>query len=127
MIYVISAGGMLLGIILHLVIALQTINKATPKADFTMLWKQYWETDYLAFVISILVCCIFLYTMSEWLEIGKLDNPEPGETAADRLLHFKFSAFVKTVSIGMGYFADYFIFKVIGRTKKIIDKKLDDS
>lgn len=126
MIYLIMSGGMLLGVILHLLIALQTINKATPKADFAMLWKQYWLTDYLSFALSILVCIIVLFTLSEWLNLQKLDTPNPGETAAEKLLHFRLSSFMKTTSVFIGYFADYIIFKVIGKTKKIIDKKLDD-
>lgn len=125
-IYAVISIGLFLGLVAHLLIALQTINTNTPKTNFGMVWKMYWQTDYLLFAISIMGCVIYLYTLSEWMNLNKLDTPQPGESAADKLLHFKFALFVKSMSVVVGAFADYLVFKFWSKTKKAIDKKFDD-
>ena len=120
-----SIGGFL-GIVLHLFVTMQTINKNTTGVLFKDVWTQYWKTDYLSFIISVLSFFILLFVMSEWIDLNNLDSPDFKEGYADRLLHSRLSTFIKTTSVAAGYFSDYLIYKFIGQTKKVIDKKLDD-
>lgn len=121
-----SLGG-LLGIGLHVLVTMQTINKNTPLATFRDVWSQYWKTDKIAFVISIVSFAILLYLSSEYVDLKNLDTVDYKESIADRLLHSRLASFIKTSSVVAGYFSDYLIYKFIGKTKKVLDKKLDDT
>lgn len=125
-IYIVMSIGGLLGIALHLMVTMQTINKNTSGVGFRDVWKQYWKTDYLSFTISVLSFMVLLFVMSEWIDLNNLDSPDLKEGYADRLLHSRLSTFIKTTSVIAGYFSDYLIYKFIGKTKKVIDQKLDD-
>lgn len=123
--FLISIGGFV-GIWLHVFVTMQTINKNTPQADFKMVWDQYWKTDYLSFIIASLAFVIYIFCLSEWININNLDSPDVKDSAAENILHGRVSAFIKTFSVVLGYFADYLVYKFIGKTKKIIDKKFED-
>ncbi len=125
--YLLITIGGLLGVILHVFVTMQTINKATPLTDFHAVWRQYWKSDYWSLVISVLVFIIYVFTLSEWIDMNNLEKPDFKEGVADRLLHFRVSAFIKTSSIFVGYFADYLIYKFIGKAKKIIDQKITEA
>jgi len=125
-IYLVITIGGLLGIFLHVLVAMQTINKNTPKADFNMVWQQYWKTDTISFAISIIFFMIYVFTLSEFIDLNHIENTDKSLPAAERILHGNISTFIKTVSVGVGYFADYLAYKLIGKTKKVIDKKLAD-
>lgn len=114
------------GVLLHLLVALQTINSNTPKADFKMVWRQYWQTDYLLFAISILGCILYMLLINEWLDLNKLDHPDTNEPKVDQILHGHVAGFVKTISVIVGAFADYLVFKFWSKTKKAIDKKFEE-
>ncbi len=125
--YLLMFFGGVLGIVLHALVTMQTINKNTSAVNFKTVWKQYWISDYWALIISLAVLSIFVYTISEWIDLNNLEAPTKGESIAERALHFKLSAFIKTSSVIIGYFADYLIYKFIGKAKKEIDKKLSDA
>jgi uncharacterized BrkB/YihY/UPF0761 family membrane protein len=125
-IYAIIALGGFIGIVLHILIAMQTINRQTPKATFNMVWKQYWQTDLLSFLISIVSFLIYIFILSEWIDLHHLDTVDYKEPSAERVLHGNLSTFIKTVSVIVGFFADYLVYKFIGRTKKVIDQKLGE-
>lgn len=124
--YFVVSTGLFLGMMAHILIALQTINSNSPKANFKMVWTTYWEKDYLLFVISVVGCIIYLFIMNEWLNLSKLDSVQPGESAAERILHGRLSLFTKTMSVVIGAFSDYLVFKFWSKTKKAIDKKFDE-
>lgn len=115
-----------LGIITHTLIVMVTINKATPGVDFWGVFKQYWKSDGISFILSIVVMIAFAILIGEWVNIKKLDTPDFSESIPERLLHFRAAATIKTISYFVGLTADYLIYKAFGKAKKVIDKKLDD-
>lgn len=125
-IYVIMSLGGFLGIVLHVLVTMQTINKNTPSATFIDVWDQYWKTDKISLIISIVSFALLLYMSSEYIDLKNLDKVDFHESLADRVLHSKLATFIKTSSAVAGYFSDYIIYKLLGKTKKVLDKKLDD-
>lgn len=115
-----------LGIISHALIVMVTINKNTPGIDMYGVFKQYWKTDAVSFILSVIVLLSFSVLIGEWVNIKKLDTPDYSESVPERLLHFRAAAAIKTISYFVGLTADYLIYKAFGRAKKVIDKKLDD-
>lgn len=125
-IYLVMSLGGLLGISLHVLVTMQTINKNTPSATFKDVWNLYLKTDRISFIISIVSFAILLYLSGEYVNFNNLDKVDYSEPVPDRLLHYKVANFIKTSSVIAGYFSDYIIYKFIGKTKKALEKKLGD-
>lgn len=122
---VILIAGMM-GIITHVAMAMYTINKSTPGINLSGVWKQYWKTDTISVILSIIVLVGYTIIVSEWVDMNKLEGVHNGEPVGEMDYHSKLAGFIKTISYFIGLLADYLIYKVCGKAKKVIDKKLSD-
>lgn len=124
-IYLVMIIGGFLGILIHAIVTMATINKNMQKATFKVVWRCYWAYDYWSFIISIAGFTALLYLSSEYVDLEKLDKINYSEPISERLLHFKVSNFIKTSSLVAGFFSDYIVYKFIGKAKKKLDALLN--
>lgn len=125
-IYLVMVFGGLIGITLHILVAMATINRKMEKANFRMVWKQYWSSEYLSLLMSVVAFVGLLYVSSEYVDLNNLERPDYSEPIKDRLFHFKLAAFIKTTSILAGFFSDYVVYKWLGVTEKKLKQKFDE-
>lgn len=114
------------GIATHIGMAMYTINKNTPGIDLSGVWKQYWKTDAMSCILSVLVLVGYTVIVSEWVDMNKLQGIHIGEQVDEKNYHERLAGFIKTISYFIGLLADYIIYKVMGKAKKVIDQKLDE-
>lgn len=124
-IYAVMMLGGILGIILHSFTAVRNINKRTPEATFTMVLKQYWQTEYLAVAASCLCFGVLLFVASEFVNLKQIDTIDYSESIKDRLLHFRISNFIKLTSVIAGYFSDSLVYGFLGKTEKKINEQIN--
>lgn len=115
------------GIATHIGMAMYTINKSTPDIDLAGVWKQYWKTDAMSAILSLIVLIGYTIIVSEWIDMHKLQGIHIGEKKDEQDYHEKLAGFIKTISYFIGLMADYLIYKIFGKAKKVIDQKIDDA
>ena len=123
-IYLSVSIAFMVGVIIHAAVAMRKINNATPGIDFNGVLKEYMKTDTWTLIISILALFVYLIILSEAMGAGDLDVNHPSETASESDLHWRIANYIKTISIIVGYWADYAVYSFFGRAKKVIDTKL---
>ena len=116
--------GGLLGIMLHSLVSVRSINKRVPNANFKMIFKEYWANEWMSIASSVFCFAVLLFVASEFVNLEKVDTPDYTESLKDRLVHFKLSQFIKVTSVIAGYFSDSIIYGFLGVTEKRINDKL---
>jgi hypothetical protein len=122
--FVIAAGG-LLGIFLHSLKAVNSINKKMEGVSFRDVFVEYWKHDKLA--VFTAVCCfgVLLFVSSEFVNLNELEAGH-NEPLKERLFHFRLATFIKTASVIAGYFSDSLVYGFMGVTEKRIQKQLKE-
>ena len=126
-IYLSVSVAFMVGVIVHAAVAMRKINSATPGIDFNGVLKQYIKTDTWTLVISVLALFVYLIILSEAVGAGDLEINHPAETPSENNFHWKIAGYIKTISIIVGYWADYAVYSFFGRAKKMIDTRLGNN
>jgi hypothetical protein len=120
------AIGGLIGIILHSLKNIRSINKRIPEANYKMLLREYWGKDWLSLCTSIFCFIALLFVADEFINLKAIDNLEKVGTLKERLVNLNLATFVKLTSIIVGYFADSIVYGFMGVTEDKINKQLED-
>lgn len=124
-IYLVMIIGGLIGIILHSLKSVRSINKRIDNATLGFVFKEFWKHDKLALLGSAICFFAMLFIASEFINLNEVDKVDYSEPLKERLLHFRLSAFVKTTSVIAGFFADSIVYGFLGVTEKKIKANLD--
>jgi hypothetical protein len=125
-IYLIMTIGGILGIFAHSLKKVNEINKLHDNMSFQEVFVMYWSHDKLAVFTSVVCYGILLFVSSEFINYGKIDHPDIGDSLQDKLLHFRIANFIKLTSVTVAYFSDSIVYGFMGVTEKRIQKKFAD-
>ena len=129
-IYFVMLFGGILGIILHTFKSVNDIRKrlliTTPNVKFKTVFVEFWSSEWLALVGSLICYGTLLFVASEFANLKAMDTTDPTESLKDRLLHFNISNFIKTSSVIAGYFSDSLVYGFLGKTEQSLKEKFDN-
>lgn len=125
-IYLIITAGGLLGIFGHALQVINKINKRHPHTDFKSLFREYWATEWLSLISSVALFGIILFVAADFLNLQKVEAPDPDATKEVKALYWKLSVFIRCASVVAGWFADSIVYGFMGVMEKRIQKKIQE-
>ena len=123
-IYWILCIGGLIGIALHVLKTLNSINKRNDKATLKLVIDEYWAHDKLALFTSIFCYMVLLFISSEFVNLNQLETIDYSQSLRERLYNFRIANFIKVASVIAGYFSDSLVFGFMSVTEKRIKTEL---
>lgn len=122
-IYLIITAGGLLGIFGHALQTIGKINRRTPQATFKGLFHMYWNTEWFSFICSFAFFGILLFISVDFLNLQKIETPDPDASKEVKALYWKISVFIRCVAVGAGWFADSLVYGLMGVFEKQVAQK----
>jgi len=111
-----------LGIILHSLVKIQTINKKMSSQTFKSVFEAYFQSDFISLLISAFAILTAIFIISEWLHGNETGTP--GNIG--KIVEYKIANYIKTTFVVIGYCADSIVYVFFGTVEKKLQKKADD-
>jgi site-specific recombinase len=119
-----SFGG-LIGILLHTLKTVRDINKRNASVNFKDVLGEYWKSEYISLISSLICFGAMLFIASEFVNLKQIDATDYTQSLKERFVNFKIASFIKLTSIVVGYFSDSIVYGFLGVTEKNINKKIE--
>lgn len=123
MTYFIMFIGGILGIFLHSLVKVRTINRRLDKENYQSVFVEFWKSEWASVSISIVTVLTCIFISSEYLNV-KDEDKTPGNIY--EILQYKIASFLKTTFVVVGYCANTVVNAFLGVTEKKLQKKADD-
>lgn len=114
----------LLGVLLHVLYKVQQINKRLCTVNYKQIFSEYWKTDWVSVVMSVVVVFVAVFLSNEWLNLKETDKVP---TSIGEIIQYKLVLFIRTAFVVIGFCADTFVATYLGGTEQKLIQKAKDA
>lgn len=112
-----------LGILLHTLVKIKQINNRLCTVNYRQVFAEYWKTDWVTILISVVLVVTAVFLSNEWLNLKDTDKVPDSISG---IVQYKLVLFIRSVFVVIGYCADAILAVYLGGTEaKLIQKAKD--
>lgn len=114
----------LLGVLLHVLYKVGQINKRLCTVNYKQIFAEYWKTDWVSVILSIVTVVIAVFLSNEWLNLKDTDKVP---TSISEIIQYKLVLFIRTAFVIIGFCADSLVATYLGGTEQKLIQKAKDA
>lgn len=112
--------GGLLGIFIHSLVKVRSINRRLVTENYRSVFIEYWKVEWGTVILSVVTVLTAMFISSEYLELKEGDKAPAN---LYEILQYKIATFVKTTFVVIGYCANTVINAFLGVTERKLAQK----
>lgn len=124
-VFMLIAG--ILGVLIHVLVKIKSMNKRLDSETYHSIWKAYWQYDFISVILSCVGVITFVFIYDELPAAQQRSDIDGGSVL---MIFIKLITSPKTAALLVGYCANSIIDTFLGGTEKRLKQQaaqLDNS